>query len=453
MTSDSPQRHFGLLQATALNMTNMLGAGPFITIPLLMAAMGGPQSMLGWAMALLITMADGLVWAELSAAMPHSGGTYGFLRRAFGPVLSRLMPFLFIWQLIISGPLEIASALSGIQPYLAYIWPGLTSLHTQIISTAAALFILFLLYRQIHSIAKLTVALWLGVLVTIAVVITVGAMHFDARLAFDFPQNWWRPDDGWKFWSGFLLGLGAASSVGIYDYLGYYDVCYIGDEVKNPGKTIPKSILLSLVFVALIYVGIHLSFLGSLPWREFIGKEGFPIAAIFMEKWHGRTAAVLLTLLIVWTTFAGVFALMLGYSRIPYAAARDGGFFKVFASLHPTGAFPHVSLVVIGILSIAFAFLPLMWIIGALLITRFVVQFIGQIAALMWLRAHHPEMERPFKMWLYPLPCLIALAGWLFLIATQDLTTKLYGAAALAFGVAAFFIWRRPERKEGAARE
>ncbi|MBL9116639.1 MAG: APC family permease [Verrucomicrobiaceae bacterium] len=435
------ERRFNTLQATALNMTNMLGAGPFITIPLLIAAMGGPQSMLGWAVALLITLADGLVWSELGAAMPHSGGTYGYLRRAFSPLVSRLMAFLFIWQLIISGPMEIASALVGIRPYLAYVWPQLTELHTQLVSVGMALVIIWLLYRRIDSIAKLTVALWVGVLITVAVVIAVGAMHFDPKLAFDFPKGWWQPDGNLKYWMGFMMGLASASSIGIYDYLGYYDICYIGDEVKNPGRTIPRAVLFSLVGVALIYLCIHLSFLGSLPWREVSGKDGFPIAAVFMEKWYGRSSAILLTLLIIWTTYAGVFALTLGYSRIPYAAARDGGFFKVFGKLHPTGAFPHLSLVVIGLLSIAFAFMSLSTIIGALLITRFAVQFIGQIAALIWLRQHQPQMARPFKMWLYPLPCMIALAGWLFLIASFDLQIKIYGLGAVVLGTLAFFIW------------
>lgn len=436
------ERRFNALQATALNMTNMLGAGPFITIPLLVAAMGGPQSMLGWAVALLITLADGLVWAELGAAFPHSGGTYGYLRAAFSPVVSRLMAFLFIWQLVISGPMEIASALVGIQPYLGYIWPDLTARHTQLLSMGMALVILFLLYRRIHSIARLTVALWVGVLVTILIVVGVGAAHFDPKLAFDFPQGWWRPDGGWGYWHGFLLGLGSAASVGIYDYLGYYDICYIGDEVKRPGRTIPRAVLTSLILVALIYVAIHLSFMGSLPWREFMNKEGYPIAAVFMEKWHGRGSAVLLTLLIVWTTYAGVFALMLGYSRIPFAAARDGGFFRPFAALHPTGAFPHISLLVIGLLAMAMSFFSLGTIIGALLITRFIVQFIGQIAALVWLRRHRPDLDRPFRMWMYPLPCLIAGAGWVFLIATSSSQSQLYGAIALSIGVVAFFAWR-----------
>lgn len=447
------ERRFNTLQATALNMTNMLGAGPFITIPLLIAAMGGPQSMLGWAVALLITLADGLVWAELGAALPQSGGTYGYLRAAFGPTLSRLMAFLFIWQLVISGPMEIASALVGIRPYLGYVWPDLTDRHTQLLSMGIALVILFLLYRRIESIAKLTVALWIGVLLTIGIVIGVGAIHFDPKLAFDFPDGWWRPDGGWDFWRGFLLGLGSAASVGIYDYLGYYDICYIGDEVKRPGRTIPRAVIWSLVLVALIYIGIHLSFMGSLPWREVVMKmDGFPIAAVFMEKWYGRASAVLLTLLIVWTTYAGVFALMLGYSRIPYAAARDGGFFKAFGTLHPTGAFPHISLLVIGALSMAMSFFSLGTIIGALLITRFIVQFIGQIAALIWLRRHRPDLDRPFRMWAYPLPCVVALAGWAFLIATSSRESQVYGVIALAVGAAAFFAWRSVVGRRGAGR-
>jgi amino acid transporter len=444
LMQDSPpvlERRINTLQATALNMINMLGAGPFITIPLLMAAMGGPQSMLGWAVALLITLADGLVWAELGAAMPQSGGSYHYLRQSFSPRIGRLMSFLFIWQIVLSGPMEIASALVGVRPYLAYLWPALTAPQVQIISVFVAFGIIALLYRRIDTVAKLTVALWVGVLITLGTVICVGALHFDPALAFDFPRGWWRLDGNWRYWQGFLLGLGSAASIGIYDYLGYYGICYLGDEVKRPGKTVPRAILMSLVLVALIYVAVHLSFMGSLPWREFAGRQDYPLASIFMEKWYGRTAAVLLTLMIVWTTFAGVFALMLGYSRIPYAAAREGGFFKAFGALHPTGAFPHVSLLFVGFLSVALSYFSLGTIISALLVTRFVVQFMGQIAALMWLRQHRPQMERPFRMWLYPLPCIIALAGWLFLLSTMPLAVKLYGALALAVGVLAWIAW------------
>jgi amino acid transporter len=445
MTPAAPHQdpRFGLLQATALNMTNMLGAGPFITIPLFMAAMGGPQSMLGWAMALLITMADGLVWAELGSALPSAGGTYGFFRAAFSPWLRRFMCFLFVWQLVISGPMEIASALIGIRPYLSYLWPALTEGQTQGISVCVALLIVWLLYRPIGSVARLTLALWLGVLLTVAAVIGCGALNFDAKLAFDFPADWWQPQQGWAFWSGFLWGLGSATSTGIYDYLGYYDVCYIGSEVKEPGRTVPRAVLLSLLAVAAIYVGIHLSFLGTLPWREFVGKEGYAIASYFMERLHGHGAAVMLTLLIVWTTYAGVFALMLGYSRVPYAAAQEGDFFSAFTQQHPRGGFPTLSLLIIGGLSIAFSFWNLGIVISTLVTLRIAVQFIGQIFALVWLRRHRTDLQRPFRMWLYPLPCCIAFSGWVFLLITAGSQQLLYAAVALMIGGLGFMIWDR----------
>lgn len=433
------ERRFGLLQATALNMSNMLGAGPFITIPLLMSAMGGPQAMLGWVLALIITLADGLVWSELGAAMPHSGGTYGYLRASFGRRWGPLMAFLFIWQLIISGPLEIASGYIGFGQYLRYLWPTATDFETKLAGAAIGVVVIFLLYRQIQSIAKLTVSLWIGVLVCIVAVIATGALHFDARIAFDFPP------DAFQFSWGFLLGLGAASRVGIYDYLGYYDVCYIGDEVKNPGRVIPRSVMLSLVSVALIYMAVNLSIIGTVSWRDFVPAADPlpPIASIFMEKIHGRGIAQLFTVLVLWTIVACVFALLLGYSRIPYAAARDGNFFKPFARLHPTGAFPHLSLLVIGGLSIVFTFLPLMTVIDALLTTRMAVQFIGQIGALLWLRKHKPDLDRPFRMWLYPVPAFVALVGWLYLIGTQSTQQQVYAMVFLIAGIICYFGWRK----------
>ena len=299
----SMPRRFGLLQATALNMSNMMGAGPFITIPLLMSAMGGPQAMLGWVVALVITVADGLVWSELGAAMPHSGGTYGYLRASFGKG-GPFMAFLFIWQLIISGPLEIASGYIGFGQYLRYLWPEATDFEVKLAGALVGVVVIFLLYRQIQGIARLMVSLWVGVMIAIVAVIATGVMHFDAKVAFDFPP------DAFQFSWGFLLGLGVASRVGIYDYLGYYDVCYIGDEVKEPGRVIPLSVMVSLVSVALIYMGINLSIIGTVPWREFVPAADPlpPVASMFMEKIHGRGAAQLFTLLVLWTIVAGVVA-------------------------------------------------------------------------------------------------------------------------------------------------
>src|SRR5947199_131343 len=349
-------RRFGLLQATALNMSNMIGVGPFITIPLLMSALGGPQAMLGWIVAVLIAIPDGMVWSELGAAMPGAGGSYLYLREGYGrETFGRLMAFLFIWQFILSGPLQIASGYIGFARYTGYIWPGMTPRATLLVAAAVGIINIVLLYRRITSIGTITVSLWIGTLLTTLAVIITGAMHFSAARAFDFPPG------AFTFSLGFLFGLGAASRVGIYDYLGYYDICYIGDEVKDPGRTIPRSIIISVIAVAIIYLAINLSVIGVVPWREFVPWDKHPESAFLvsamMEKIYGTRMATVFTAMVLWTAFGSVFALLLGYSRIPYAAALDGYFFKVFGRLHPTKRFPYVALIVLGVTSIGFSFL------------------------------------------------------------------------------------------------
>lgn len=439
-------RRFGLLQATALNMSNMIGVGPFITIPLLMSAMGGPQAMLGWLVAVLIIIPDGMIWSELGASMPGSGGTYTYLREGFGrETYGRLMAFLFIWQFILSGPLEIASGYIGFSKYAGYLWQGITPRDAILIGVAVGVINIILLYRRITSIARITVILWAGTLLTTLAVIISGAMNFDPALAFDFPPG------AFDFSIGFLIGLGAASRVGVYDYLGYYDICYIGEEVKEPGRVIPRSIIISILAVAVIYFAINLSIIGVVPWREFVPAEAHPnsdfIVSIFMERLYGPKVAAIFTAMVLWTAFGSVFALLLGYSRIPYAAAVDGYFFKIFGRLHPQKKFPYVSLIVIGTISIVCSFFSLGLVIDALITTRILIQFIGQIFAVSLLRRSAPEMTRPYKIWLYPLPSLLALLGWIFIFATSDWQVILFGLGSLICGVVFFFVWSwRTER-------
>jgi amino acid transporter len=451
-SDDAPHlvRSFSTLQATALNMSNMIGIGPFLTIPLLMSALGGPQAMLGWLVALLIVIPDGMVWSELGAAMPGSGGSYIYLREGFGrETFGRLMAFLFIWQFIISGPFEIASGYIGFAQYLGYIWQGAPGfsfaigkleINVKLAVIIVGLINIALLYRQITHIGRITVSLWIGTLLTTGAVILTGAMYFDPKIAFDFPPG------AFSFSTGFLFGLGAASRVGVYDYLGYYDICYIGDEVKNPGRTIPRSVIISVIAVAAIYIAINLSIIGVVPWREFVPAEATKpasefIVSVMIERIFGAKAATILTLMILWTAFGSCFALLLGYSRIPFAAARDGYFFKIFGRLHPTKNFPYVSLIVIGAISIICSFLSLGVVIDVLIATRIIVQFIGQIVAVALLRKNAPNLERPYRIWLYPVPSFIAIVGWLFIYLTLDPRIILFSLAAMAIGVVSFLIW------------
>jgi len=433
-------RRFGLLQATALNMSNMLGIGPFITIPLLMTALGGPQAMLGWLIAILIVIPDGMVWSGLGASMPGSGGTYVYLREGYGrETFGRLMAFLFIWQFILSGPLEIASGYIGFAKYLGYIWRGITPLQTILVAIAVGVVNVLLLYRRINSIGKIMVSLWIGTLLTTLAVIISGALNFNASVAFDFPPH------AFSFSLGFLFGLGAATRIGVYDYMGYYDICYIGDEVKDPCRVIPRSILISVVGVALIYLAINLSLVCVVSWRDFVPAESHPhsdfVVSIFMEKLCGGKVATIFTAMVLWTAFGSVFALLLGYSQIPYAAAKHGYFFNVFSRLHPAKNFPHVSLLVVGLISILCSFFSLGMVIDALITTRVLVQFIGQIFAVMLLRKRDPDARRPYRMWLYPLPSLIALIGWVFIFATTDWHIILFGMGTLVVGVFFFLGW------------
>jgi amino acid transporter len=217
--------------------------------------------------------------------------------------------------------------------------------------------------------------------------------------------------------------------------------------VRQPGRTIPRSVIISVVAVALIYIAINFSVIGVVPWREFVPADKHPesnfIVSIFMERIYGKGVATFFTAMVLWTAFGSVFALLLGYSRVPYAAAIDGYFFKVFARLHPKKSFPYISLVVLGAIAIVCSFFSLGLVIDALITTRILIQFIGQIVAVSLLRKNQPELARPYRIWLYPLPNLFALVGWIFVFATTDWTIIAFGLGTLVIGVGCFMLWSR----------
>ncbi|HWN98112.1 MAG TPA: APC family permease [Blastocatellia bacterium] len=437
-------RGVGLASATTLNMIDMIGVGPFITIPLIVAAMGGPQAMLGWIFGALLVMCDGLVWAELGAAMPRSGGSYRYLKEIYDPnKLGRMISFLFIWQLTFSAPLSIASGCIGLSQYAAFIWPGLNkaffmrsgqiqlpvigTVEGSVAMTAGTLVAMgtigvavFLLYRKITIIGRLGGFLWVGVLVTVLWVIVAGVSNFDKTRALDFPPNAFTPS------LAFFQGLGAAMLVSVYDYWGYYNVCFFGGEVKDPGRVIPRAIIYSIVAVAAIYIVMNISILGVIPWQELI-ETAKPeneavrshVISTLMQRLYGNWAGVLASALIMWTAFASVFSLMLGYSRVPYAAAVDGNYFKAFARVHPKHKFPHVSLLVMGGVAAACCLLKLKDVITALVVIRITVQFLAQIIGVVVLRVRRPDMPRPFRMWLYPLPAVLAFCGFVYVLVMR----------------------------------
>ena len=436
------ERGLGLVQAASLNIANMVGIGPFITIPLFIAAMGGPQAMIAWVIAAVLVLCDGLVWSELGAALPGSGGSYHFLKQIFGRYRwGQVIPFLFIWQFLISGTLELASGYIGMMNYLKYAIPGMDPALARwgvpggraALAALTVILITVLLARRIRVVGWFAVVLCVGTIVTVLTVIVSGLINFDASLI-EMPPDAWKVDQKW------VGGLGAAMLIAIYDYLGYFNVCHLGDEVRNPGRTIPRAVILSVVVVVAIYMTMNLAIMGVVPWREAMASEN--IASLFMERLFGRKVAVGFTVFVVWTALASLFAATLGYSRIPFAAARAGDFFPVFARLHPRGQYPWVSLVSLSALTAVFCFFSLDKVIAAAVSVRILVQFIGQIVALHVLRTTRPDVPMPFRMWLYPVPSIVALAGWLFVWGTSARDVMLSGLGVLVLGVVVFFVWR-----------
>jgi amino acid transporter len=281
-----------------------------------------------------------------------------------------------------------------------------------------------------------------GVLAAVGTVIVLGARNFDASLV-TFPEGAFDID------GKFVIGLGAAMGVAVYDYLGYYNICHLGEEVRAPEKTIPRAVLISIVLVASIYMAMNIAFIGVVPWQEAITGGTLAnknIAGAFMTKLYGPRAAAAFTGLIIWTCLAGLFAMTLGYSRILYAAAKNGDFFAPFAALHPTRGYPWAALALLSAMTAFFCFFQLAIVIQGAVTVRILIQFIGQIFALhiVHRRGTYPL---PFRMWLYPLPSLVALVGWVFLLATStldvlELLVGVYISGLLAYTLRERFVSR-----------
>ena len=296
--------------------------------------------------------------------------------------------------------------------------------------------ILYLLYRRVTTLGRLSVIFLIGVLAVIGWVLFEGALRFEPRTAFDLSLAEGEHPNSWG------VAIGAGMGFAIYSYFGYYNVCYLGDEVRDPARTIPRSILVSSLAVVVLFALIHLAIVGVVPWRE--AKESKDnLTADFMGRIHGQWAAIAVTVCLIASCFASAFSGTLGYSRVPFAAARNGHFLRWFGAVHPKHQIPHRSLLLIGAMIIFWSFFSLEAIITALIATRILEQFVAQIFAVVLLRNLQPDRPRPWRMWLYPLPCVAALGGWLFVYCSTEWLFISIGLITMAAGMVVFLIWAR----------
>jgi amino acid transporter len=469
------ERSLTLRGAVTLNLLDMIGVGPFLTLPLLLAAMGGPQAMLGWVLGAGLAACDGLVWAELGAAMPEAGGTYAYLGKMFPGQWGRWLSFLFVFQLCFSAPLSVASGCIGLAQYAGFLSPGffgsgaavhalrvagysfgVTAGRATWLAIAVVGLAVVLLYRRLAAMRGLSTGMLVVVLGTIGWAMVTGLLHGHAARIVAFPAGAWRLDHG------FFVGLGSAMLIATYDYWGYYNVTFLGGEAREPGRTIPRAVLISIGVVAVLYLGLNASVLAVMGAPAIVAAQDVGARRALLSEmmrvaytpglgagagmWLGRLAAVLVMV----TAFASVFSLLLGYSRIPFAAARDGNFPEVFGRLHPTRGFPYVSLLVLAGAACLFCFFSLADVIAALVVLRILLQFGLQHVGVMVLRVRRPEMARPFRMWMYPLPPLLALAGFGYIVVSRpNFRRELLLAGFVAVVGTIVFLGRRMVRGEG----
>jgi len=435
MSKPALERKISLLQATAINMTDMVGIGPFVVLSVVAEIMKGPWFLYAWIAGAILSFIDAMIWSELGATFPLAGGTYNFLKESFGPKWGRLMSFLFVWQTMIQAPLVIASAAIGFAQYLTYIVP-LDEVERKIISGSVVVLIIFLLYRKIETIGKISVLLWMGVLITMCCIIAGGFIH----------GNFLAPvehlNDGLNMNSAFAAALGFASVKTMYSYLGYYNVCHLGSEIIHPQKNIPKSMFISVAGIAVLYLLMNISVASVLP-LNIISQSPFVVSE-FMQALAGPVAATIITALILWVAFASVFSGTLGYSRIPYAAARDGAFFSVFAKLHPTKHFPYISLLALGCVAFVFSLLfKIQSVINAILAMRILIQFVGQAVGLILLSKREGRKFLKWKMPFYPLPVILAIIMWLLVFISTSLSMAGTGVLVISLGIIVYLLKAR----------
>jgi fructoselysine transporter len=432
MSEAKLSRKISLLQASAINMIDMVGIGPFVVMSFVVQKMNGGYFLYAWIAGAILSFIDGMVWSQLGATFPLAGGSYNFLKEGFGEKWGKPMSFLFVWQTMIQAPLVIASAAIGFAQYFNYI-ADLNEVESKIVSGAVVVLIIFLLYRNIETIGKISVMLWVGVFVIMGWII-VGAF-----INSNFIEPVIHINDGFQLDQGFAAALGFASVKTVYSYLGYYNVCHLGGEIINPEKNIPRSMFISIVVICFLYLMMNISVASVLPLND-IAQSNFVVSE-YINVIAGPTAAMIATGIILWVAFASVFSATLGYSRIPYAAAKDGAFFSIFAKLHPTKNFPYVSLLILGAVAFVFSLLlRLSEVITAILAMRILIQFVGQAIGLLLLHKRKGKNFFKWRMPLYPLPVILDIALWLFVFRSTEVKMMLIAGIIIMAGVIAYLI-------------
>jgi amino acid transporter len=437
MSTTQPKidRKLSLLSAVSLNFIDCVGIGPFIVISVVAQIMGGPYFLYAWIFGALLSYFDAMVWSQLGTAIPKSAGSFHYLKESYGKKWGPVISFLLVWQVIIQAPLVIASAAIGFSQYAGYFF-HFNVWQEKAVSGLVVIFVIILLYRKIDSIGKIAVFFGISVIGTILWVIIAGITHGH------FLEPIKHMNDGFAINYGFIAALGFASVKTIYSFLGYYNITNVCEDLRNPIKNIPRSMFISITIIAILYLAMNISVSSVLPFQTIINSKY--VVSDFIKILYGPTAGGIVTILILFVAFASLFSATLGYSRIPYAAAKNKSFFPFFAAEHPKLKFPHHSLLVIGGIAFVFSLLfKLKEVIDAILAMRILIQFIGQAVGLLLLVKRKGKDFFPWKMPFYPMPIFIVIIMWAAILVSTGQKMVLSGLVVISLGLITYFISKK----------
>jgi basic amino acid/polyamine antiporter, APA family len=461
LRSEAPSelvRELGRWQATAVVVSTIIGTGVFLVAgPIARAAGSFDLFLITWIVGSVIALCGTLCFAELGGAMPAAGGLYCYLTRGLGPVWG----FMFGWMCAVLGtPAGLATVAAGFARFASYIFPRLdqpwTTLHVGhfafTLSTAQPLAALVVLAVTALNCLSVrfggAVQVLLGSLKVGAAAVIVIAAAFATGHAPEAPSSVTVIHD-----TSALGAILTAMVPVMWAYNGFQNLGYLGAEIRDPAKNIPRALFYGMLIVGAVYILLDVMYCRVLPFPQ-VASSGH-VASDVVQSLFGRSGAAWLTVVMGISALATLHAVTMAESRITYALARTGLFFGFAARVNARHRSPTGALLFVGTIGAAIALTGTFEQLFSLYIFAYWIFFALGAVALLRLRATEPDLPRPYRVWGYPWTAL------LFLAAALAITVNLWldepgrssaGLLVILAGLPFYHSWRRSRRSDPAPR-
>jgi APA family basic amino acid/polyamine antiporter len=450
MSEPTLDRAIGLSSATLLVIGGIVGSGIFLTTGIMAKALPSPSLiMLAWVLGGLFALAGALTYGELGAMFPRAGGVYVYLHEAFGA----LPAFLYGWAMLLVALCGGCAAVAvGFADYLSHFFPAL-GVDQILMTTSIGSFVWKLSAGQLVAVASLIIlgaVNYVGVrsgsgtnaVLTTAKIVGLALLPIFAIFAVHVHPAWTPVVPAGVTSPGVAFGIAMIAVLWAND--GYYFLTYAAGEIKDPTRNLPRALTFGLLGVLAIYLTVNLAYFVALPIDQIAGTSR--IAASAATAMVGPIGATIVALTVVVSTFGCNAAAILASSRLLYAMAADGLFFKSAGAIHPTFRSPHVAIVAVTVWSSVLALSGTYeQLFTYVVFTSVLFSLFGGLA-LFRLRASRPNVDRPYKVWGYPIVPALFVLGSIFVIYNtlrERPFESLAGLGLLVLGLPAFLFWSK----------